>query len=333
MKKILLTLVALALMAGMSSCTKEREGKYNPKEKIKTVYNEREAYNGDLLVSRENKFVSEEWTWTDDRLDKILYYDQYSYQSEDEPDSVMVEYDFLYAQFFTYDEDDRLVQSEIEGSGINLKTTCEYEGKYLKILTMKEDDQMLVSYQFNRDGDKISSFDMTLNDDYFEFDEKKVCMLERGSLLHFVMAPEQASKVSAASLNCAKRAAKSGTKDGLVLHFNVEWNDGNVSKISCSYMGSSLELVYSYDNMNNPFYNLFDALHLDNGNGDLMPFASLSKNNVTNTTSTYIEDGERLTETGEYSYTYNKKDFPISKTETDVSDDYRHVEKYYYEYK
>ena len=329
MKKILFAVMAFALLAGVSSCKKDMEGKYAPKEKIQSVYQESAMYYDGEIENQEDKFKSEEWTWVKDRLDRIIYFDQYTYGGgeDEEPER---EYVQLYVQLFSYDSDGRLTKSEIIGMA-NMEATCEYDGKELSKMTIKEDGEMVATYQFNHDGKRITSFDLTLGGDYWEMDENVAKQLERVNPLRFVLSAEQAAEVMAATKSYAKSAAKAGSKANTTIRFNLEWNGDNVSRIGAIYMGATMQYDFNYDTKNNPFYNLFEMVSTVENN--FMPFMPLSKNNVTGIAVTLSEDGEIETETMQYSYTYNDKDYPTSRKEEETYGNSRYERTYYYEYK
>ena len=330
MKKILFTVATLALLASVSSCTeKEMEGRYAPKEKIQTVYSEMTEYYNGSIEQQVPKYKSEEWTWEKDQLNRIVYFEPVTYQVGEEGE-VEMDYEQLYGQFFTYDKDGRLTKSEIIG-WVNMTTTYEYDGDYLKTMAMYQGNEMYVTCQFNHEGKKITSFDLTMSDEFFYMGKKEMRQLERVNPLAFVLSTESASKVMAATQACAKRAAKMGGKGNLVVHYDMEWAGDNVRKITASYMGITMMYAFNYDTKNNPFYNLFEPFSLDE-NG-LMPFLPLSKNNVTGIVGIMVEDGETEQDTLTYTYTYNNKDYPSSKKVEEADDVYQYVETYYYEYK
>lgn len=329
MKKILFAVMAFALLAGVSSCKKEMEGKYAPKEKIQSVYQEYAMYYDGEIENQETKFKSEEWVWEKDRLDRIIYFDQQTYEvgEGEEPER---NYEQLYVQLFSYDSDGRLTKSEILGF-VNMVATCEYDGKELTKMTVMEDGEMVVTYQFNHDGKRITSFDLTLGDVFEDMDEKVAKQLERVCPLRFVLSAEPATQVMAATKSYAKRATKMGSKANTVLRFNMEWNGDNVSRVTASYMGATMQYAFNYDTKNNPFYNLFEVVNtVENG---FMPYMPLSKNNVTAIAETLSEDGDTETETIQYSYTYNSDDYPTSRREEEDYGSSRYERTYYYEYK
>ncbi len=329
MKKILFSVAAIALLASVSSCKKEMEGKYAPKEKIQSVYTEQTSYYNDEVERQEAKFLSESWTWEKGLLSRITYYDQYTYEVGENGETE-TERDLLYTQLFTYDDDGRLTKSEIMGLA-NMTATCEYDGNYLKTMTVKDEGEFVASYAFNHDGKRITSFDLTLGEEFMDMDLKAMKQLERVNPLRFVLSAEPAEKVMAASKLYAKRAAKAGSKANTVLHFDMEWSGDNVSQIAASYMGATMQYSLTYDGKNNPFYNLFEIVNtVENG---FMPFLPLSKNNVTDIAIVQSADGEDYTETIHYDYTYNGKNYPTSRKEEESYGGYRDVTTYYYEYK
>lgn len=330
MKKVIFTLAAVALLLSVGSCTKEKEGRYAPKQKIQSVYQESTFYHDGTVVRQEPKYKSEEWTWVDDRLDRITYYNQNTYE-DTETGELVSEREQIYVQMFSYDKDDRLVKSEILGWA-NMVADLVYDGKYLKTMTVYDEGQMLVSYQFNHEDKRITSFDLTLGSQFEDMDEKTARQLELVSPLRFVLTPEQANATMAATERCAKRAATLGSKASTVLHFSMEWKDDNVSRISASYMGETALFDFKYDSKNNPFYGLFELV--STVENSFMPFQPLSKNNVTGIASTESSEGEAETSTDEYTYTYNANDYPTSKKWVDdEGDDYRYELITYYEYK
>lgn len=330
MKKILFIVAAIALLTGVSSCNKEKEGKYAPKEKIESVYQEYAVYYGDELMEQEPKFKSEEWVWEKDLLDHINYYSQYTYETGEDGETV-TEREMVYTQLFTYDDDDRLVKSEILGYA-NMKAVCEYDGNYLKTMTIWDDGEMLATYQFNHDGKKITSFDLTLGDMFEDIDKKTMQQMERVDPLRFLLNTEAAAKTVAATKECAKRAAKAGRKDDVpALHFALMWDGDNVKSIGTTYMGETLQYDFKYDNKNNPYYNLFEIVNTVESS--FMPFMPLSKNNVTAIAQTESAEGETNTITLVYTYTYNSKNYPASKSVEETEEDYRYQETLYYEYK
>ena len=314
MKKLVFTLAVAALLASVSSCTKEKEGVYNPKQKIQSVYLETKGYQENELVLDNPKFKSEVWAWNDNRLERISYYDQATYYDES---STYTERELIYTQLFSYDKNDRLTKCEILGD-LNMVATYTYDGNYLETITISEEDSPMVSYHFNREKKKVTSIDMTINSELLEKsvrNTKTAKMLDRTNPLRFVMTPELAAHTMSATKDYAIRMAKKGcTKAESTFTLTVEWDGDNISKISGTIMDMNAVLNFKYDNKNNPFYGLFDMSGVMEESMVFGPVLPMNKHNVTRIALSYTYGDESETESQDYSYTYNGKDYPTSKT-------------------
>ena len=335
MNKLPFIIAVLTLLTGLSSCPKEREGKYTPKEKVQSVYQEQTWYQNDEVVRQEAKYKSEEWTWANDQLDSIIYYEQHTYQSEDETE---IWYEKISTQQFTYDKDGRLTKSEIVGyfniiGFTSIVATCEYDGKYLKSITVTEEGEFVESYQFNHNGKQITSFDLTLSNNLIEKDKKAMQLLDRVNPLRFILDVEIATKVMSTTQECVKRASKADIKANNVVHFDMTWEGDNVSRIAGNYMGPTMQYDITYDNKNNPFYNLFDIANTVY-QGFLLS-TPICKHNVTgiSLTLTGSEGETSRTKSVAITYTYNNKDYPTSRTQNTTDGDDGYEQTYYYEYK
>lgn len=350
MKKTILTLAILALLASISSCTKEKEGVYSPEQKIQTVYLDIKGYQEGEIVYLTPKYKSEDWTWNDNSLVRIDYYELAYYYGEDSDTTVS---QLAFTQFFSYDKGDRLTKSEILGE-MNMVATYTYDGNYIETIIITEYDRPYLTYRFNRTDKKVTSIDITVNEDEFKKGasaDKAFKQLMRANPLRFVMAPDVASRTMTATQECAKRMDKKGcTKAEMTVTLNVEWDGENISQISGTAMGETMTMTFKYDNKNNPFYGLFgiDFL-LNESDASIIPYQSMSRHNITHLTLSYVEGGEEETESADYSYTYtyNNKDFPTTKV-LEMTDwvydeetgeyelvelgDYRFVQTEYYEY-
>lgn len=332
MKKLILTLTAAALLTAISSCKKEEvEGVYNPKEKIQSVYNQQQLFIGDELNSEIPKFKSEEWTWEENRLSRISYYEPLIYEDED---STHIEYSHIYTELFSYDDDDRLTSCEVLGY-INMKSTYTYNSNLLESIAISEEGIESMTIRLIRDGKRITALEMHIKDAFFKktmADTKAAKQLAHTNPLRFVMAPEQASHIISATNDIAKVMIKNdATKDGsIVITYELEWNGDNISKITVNHMGLYGEISFTYDDKNSPFYQLFDLENILYSEYSM--FIPLCKNNVTHIAMTTIEDAIPVSESITYSYTYNNKDYPITRTSTAEEDGMRFIETEFYEY-
>ena len=320
MKKTIFTLAVVALLAGVCSCTKEKEGVYNPKQKIQSVYFESKGVQGDEVLYENTKYKSEAWTWEDNRLDRISYFEPVAYYTDG---NEHIEIELVYTQLFSYDKDNRLTKSEILGED-NMAADYTYEGNYLKTVSITEQLRPMVKYSFNYTDKKITSIDMTVYQEEFKkgaSDNKVAKVLMRTNPLRFVMTPEAAARTMSATQRYAKLMAKKGcTKGSSTVTLKVEWDGDNISKISGTAMGESMALTYKHDNKNNPYYGLFDIMSL--ASDEVFLFLPMSRHNITEATQTFIEDGEEESYTISYTYTYNGKDYPTSKTLDEVEQRY-----------
>ena len=63
MKKLVLSIMTMAMIVAFVSCEKENLGAFNPKMKIYKVYNETDGH-----------YLQEKWLWNDKQLHKVEYY-------------------------------------------------------------------------------------------------------------------------------------------------------------------------------------------------------------------------------------------------------------------
>lgn len=316
MKKTIFTLAVVALLAGVCSCTKEKEGVYNPKQKIQSVYFESKGLQGDEVLYENPKYKSEAWTWEDNRLERISYFEPVAYYTDG---NEHIEIELVATQLFSYDKDNRLTKSEILGEE-NMAADYTYDGNYLKTVSITEQLRPIVKYSFNYTDKKITSIDMTVEENG-DFDNKAAKQLMRTNPLRFVMAPEAAARTMAATQRYAKLMAKKGcAKGSSTVTLKVEWDGDNICKISGSAMGESMVLTYKHDTKNNPYYGLFDIMGL--AGEDIVLFLPMSRHNITSITQTFAEDGEEESYTASYTYTYNGKDYPTSKTLDEIQQGY-----------
>ena len=316
MKKIILTCAAAALLMASVSCKKEKEGVYNPKEKIQKIYLDYKVYENGELANEMPKYLSESWSWKEDLLDRITYY-QPTYSEE-----VSIPF-YVYTQLFTYDNDNRLTKSEVLGYA-NMYATYEYDGQYLKTIKMYENNQYSMGFTFNRDGKTVTSITVTFTSDMIDKasgNKQLASLLQRTNPLRFVLAPEAADQLLTLSSDCAKKVAKKGSKldPAMVnIEFELEWKDGNITHYNGRLYFDELDAAMTYDTKHNPYLGLYDLVNTLNESSGLHT-ASMSKNNITSITLTASEATTNTTEsdTYNYTYTYNSKDYPATKTITE----------------
>lgn len=131
MRKIQLLVVFLAILVAMVACNKDYLGVYQPKMKLFKVYNESES-----------RYLQEQWIWQGDLLYKIDYYKRNG--------------DIDFSQRYFY-EKNRIVRVESD----NVHSLFTYDGNKLTEINTYSGDQLLDSYLFTYQNNKLSH--LTIN--------------------------------------------------------------------------------------------------------------------------------------------------------------------------
>ena len=344
MKKNFFAIVSAVLLLAAVSCTKEKEGVYNPSLKISSIYQDYNVYHGSELEWNIPKYLAEQWVWKENRLERIRYFDTETYGDVDSICAPVL----LYTQDFTYDNKNRLTRADVvfsdfgltyKDSSFSIYATYEYDGKYLKNINLYENGVLALGYEFTHDGSTISAITVIINGGELFTEYGRI--LDRINPLRFVLAPEVAERALSATQDCAKKINSKGeSKSIYAVTFNTEWDSDNLTRLLTdkdNMMGLfSLEFTFTYDTYTNPYYGLFDASGAFSS-ANIVPFMAMGRNNVTAMTMKENLMGENISETVTYTYTYNKSGVPETKSmeETDDtlgSDSYRYVTTYYYQY-
>lgn len=321
MKKSILAIAAAFLLLAAVSCKKEQEGVFNPSSKITAIYQEENIYEGDSLMMSSPKSLSEEWVWSDNRLEKITYY-----ATNDWYDSVVVIP--VGTQIFKYDDDGRIIRSDIQFDYYYFKNDStsayidyEYDGKYLKSISFYEDGTLAIGCTFTHDGSTITALTLAINEDYKKAADKNYArFLSRINPLRFVLAPDVAEKTLAVASDCAKKLSKKGVKGTTRITLNAEWSGDNLTHLSGSLAGMVyIDFAFEYDSHKNPYRGFFDMVGPINSEV-IVPYMAMGKNNVVKASMTELEMGDAYSETIDYTYTYNKNDYPATKSTEDVDD-------------
>ena len=306
MKKLTLLVAVLALGLFFVSCNKE--GQYNPKNKIDRIYRsssyKSEVYNdyGYWETSDEGstpKYISEIWDWDGKLLKSISYYNS---------DGVM-----NYVEHYGYDGK-RL--STISTGGTD-RWNLNYEKGKLSSMDYYEGSERCYSYEFMRDKGKITEIRIT------SFENKKSSMTRFpiNALRFFIPAASTESFMKAMS----KINERHTTKDVYTYSCKLEWEGKNISKETYVDGAYTDTYEFTYDDKLNPYCGLFDI-------EEFGVEGAMSKNNVTRYVNRYGSNYEEQN----FFYTYDGK-VPSTKsyTYTYSSDYYRDMQtyNYYYEYK
>ena len=153
MKRVFFCAIALAAITLFAAC--QKDGKYNPKEKIANVYEEGMSIwsytpDGEQWVSDTSitpKYLSERWTWENDTYTEQTYEDVVK---------------------FTYDGS-QLTEAASDGE----RMVFTYDGKKLQKAELFSDGESTpeIAFAFEHDGKKISRFTVT-EYDAIDFDVK-----------------------------------------------------------------------------------------------------------------------------------------------------------------
>jgi len=229
-------------------------GIYKPGKKISKVY-EQDEFDVEYLL--------EEWTWQENKLVSIDYYDEGEFDGRD---------DYYY-------DGDRLYMIGSNNSHYAMLT---YHNKqYDKIKYYDINDVLVVEITFEYSGNKVSKIIFQK----FVDDKKVTSMINRG--LMGKLFPEEVAKM--VTQNVKNKLA--GT-----YIFTYTYNGDNIASITANY--GSVITYSDFDNYNSPWYNAhpFSACH------ETIDTEIYSKNNpgkvimtvdtyVANLTFTYTYDG------------------------------------------
>lgn len=285
MKKSVLLLAALMFTATFSSCLKDKEGEFQPKEKISRIYHDYGYGDG--------KSLSERWIWDEKQLKSIDHYDE-------------GELDFT--EEFTYNKKGQIERVDCYLYGESMEYKYDDKDKLSKI-TYYEGSSIEFELSFTHDGNHVSKIE------YMEFSKGKNynCLMAKGfNPLNLILPQEPAEKIKSAVM---KKPADSKSDMATI---ELAWEKDNVKDIKM-YIGTyKYTYTMEYDSYLNPytgFYNSFyfvENLIYPEDYGYSGGFFSYSKNNITN--MKYDEDGD--IETYRYSYTYNDNKYPSVKRYT-----------------
>lgn len=294
---------AVCLLAGC-----QKEGKYNPKEKIAKIYTERSYsnsyYDGTRwIVENEEssgKQLSESWTWDGKKLSQIAYYD-------DGEAYINVK--------LTYDG-----SQLIEATDGETRMVYTYDGKKIEKCEVYEGSVLFETMTFGHDGKKISSVTYTYTNAYVKSLDKGVTTLSRLMMRSLVPDSPVADRV-------IKDVRAHAAKEDNTYTLNFTWDGGNVTKITATSGAYSTTMTCTYDDKNNPYQGF--ALALSGLYGESESGVEFcNENNILSVTATYTGEGYTESETETYSYEYDGN-WPVKQTRKYnwESDEYRSSNK------
>lgn len=317
MKKIYLALAAMTLLVLAAGCKKEKEGVYNPDQKIKTIYTAFQYFNNGEMEYEQPKTVSEQWTWKDDHVVSIEYFEDYP--------------DVCATQTLTYDDQNRILSTKLDGRYINATSLCTYGKKYLETMELTMDGQPYITFHFNREKSVITNIVMDVNPEAMNLGKgnKEMQKMLSSMPMQQLLGPAANKQV----LKMAEKYAKMAKGNQMVsVTLYLTWDGDNIVSMSGSGMGETMKLDYTYDAKHNPFYNMFGLTGLMEMDMPYMMHGMLSENNPLTISLTV----NGITEVDKYNYEYDGKDYP-TRVYTEEKESWdgmesRYVSSTYYEY-
>ena len=295
MKRIFLILAVLASVAAFSSCSRDKEGEFTPKKKIKAVYVE-QSHNRSGTWRSDGRYLNESYNWDGKLLASINYYDCG---------------DFLCTETFSYDKKNRITGSTFTGDiDPGFGTEYTYDGKELKKISFKFNDIIGEEVVFTHSDGKIS--EMTII--YYDLMLMRKKAMQRINPLRTILPSQTAEVIDHAMMEHAKNKKNS---EALSIKLQFTWDGKNTKSISFNvidgYDDVKAKLDYTYDKKRNPFNCLITALDMsmDLAMDNIIPsrfFSMLSKNNPLTLKGSFSEDGDEDEEfSGTYTYDYDGK--------------------------
>lgn len=310
MKKIFFIAAAAMLLLSMTSCNKDQDGVYNPKQKISKIYESSNWTYNDGDTYNTPRHLSEQWEWDGKMLtSRTLFF---------ESGSISSTYTYTY-------EDKRISRMDYSDLTQNVQgyLTFAYDGKELVSADLYEGWNgrldHLCTYRFTHTDGKITAIDAAY------VDKGSHGNLNSSMILDVVLPLDFQAK----NIVTYKKAKDVSN----VYRYELTWTGNNVSQIRMTAGEYGGTIAYTYDDKKNPFYASWRSTWLVEE--DYVGVDIIQKNNPL--TVTYNStDYEQSNAT--YTYTY-KNDYPETCTENrkrsisgDPDNGYTGTARYEYEY-
>lgn len=326
--KLLYFLFVLGAVTLLGSC--EKDGIYNPKEKISKMYSD--YTKSDNTVEKQ---LREDWHWDGNKLESIDYY-RPVVAGDNRGDN-----EFYYTAEFKYKG--KRLQEIKQG---NYTFNYYYDGKHLSKVEVFHESELSEERVFSYDGNQLIKSITTGSlitrpgpPDSDKIDNnlhKSILDLTIGAHVTF---PLYNKKIQEKILTLQN---KENTLPYIII-CHYDYNGDQLVKIYAEFFldnnpSSKEEYTFRYDNKKNPFqYDLSAAYFPLNSTW-------IEENNITHThriATTYdYESGEMIDtsiSSSIYTYEYNEKDYPTIIDRTDIIEDgdeeWRNYYKDYIEYK
>lgn len=218
MKKTTTLFMTLLLATAITSC--DKDGVYNPKEKIDKIY----------VDAGSGKYLSEDWTWDNKQLKTISYCDTTGAVN--------------YTETFTYN-DNRLSQVDNQEYGETAKYT--YDKRRLHQADFYNNNVLYMSCFFEYDDNKLSDIKVTVTDTDKGLNTKGVA-----NPLNYVLPKQAVQSIN----NVMKENPARGTVN---FEIDFAWDGNNVSEMGIDFNEYSVLYVFEYDDKLNSFRNFLNS--------------------------------------------------------------------------
>ena len=232
MKKLVFLIAVAILVFGINSCQKDKDGIYNPKDKISQVHAEAKFYDedGDIYFTMP-KQVTQTWTWKKNQLQSIA----------------------VQNGTYTYTYDGKQI-SKIN-AGVSTMT-FHYDGVNLTKMEVQNTFQSILITILERDADKRITkmrYESSNTLGFFDksFEEYKTNYSEIKDLINFGFSNQVADILE---LNLEKQYKTDQTKRLYFMNFFFTYTGDNVTKLTLSEDDYTDTYHYTYDNKPSPFY-------------------------------------------------------------------------------
>lgn len=304
MKKIFFIAAASMLLLSMTSCNKDKEGVYNPKQKISVIYNQGSSTyyylrDGEWVESTDigsetKMYKSQEWTWDGKQLQQIK-----GYTSEGA---------LSYTQTFTYEKKKLIRVDYVDAeNSYSSYATFEYDGKLLTKATAYNGGGEVITCEYTHTDKKITNITYTV----YEDDAKGASVINATKQLAVLRMTLPQGQISRNIISEQEAKMKSRKEIEFIARLTLTWTGNNITSVTATYDGytGSETNSFTYDTKKNPYHLYMD----DNSIGyaeDGSGLSFLNENNIL-TARYYHDNNQGGTISRTYTYTYDKNDYPV----------------------
>ena len=302
MKKTFVIAGVAVLLAGMSSCNKQKEGVFNPKQKISVIYEQSssswERYDEETWTWTETDYddtrmhKSEEWTWDGKQLQQIKGYTDEGALS--------------YTKTFTY-EKKKLTRVDYvyAEDGSNAYAIFEYDGKLLTKSSLYGDGLLWATCEYTHTDKKITNIAFT----YYDYDKGSSAINAAKQLAILRMTLPQ-GQIFKNLISVQEAKVKSGKEIEFIQRIHLTWTGNNITSVAATYDGGTGVSTnsFTYDTKKNPYYWYMDEESVCADEG--IALMGLNENNILTARYWYDNEGDgKVSRT--YTYTYDNNDYPV----------------------